>query len=544
MSKVAHYLQEHLLGEVTDSPEARKHFSHDASILRLSPSIVVYPRTESDVRKTTRFSWQLARRGRVMPITARGGGSNTSGSAIGSGIILVFTAHMNKVLMLDAKKEFVVVEPGATYDKLEQTIYTHGLFLPPYPNSHHYASIGGGIATNAVGEKSVKYGSTGQYVERLRVVLANGEVIETEPISKRELNRKMGLSTFEGEIYRAIDALLEENAELIGRERHRIRALRNAVGYNLFDIKSKKKDFDLTPLFIGSQGTLGIITEATMEAVPHNPITNMAMVSLNDLNDLHVLLPEVLKLKPSICDMVNRSAIELVLQINPNQLRGVLENPGAAIHLFIEFDDTKEGSQKSALKKIRKLVEKLDGAYRSTRQPEEMERYWKIRHSVSTILTQPQGQAKAVPIAEDICVPAGSLVEFLHRAAEIYERNGLVAAAWGHAGDGVVRMQPMLDLGQVGDRQKLFKVAEAIYEVVKDLDGSITAAAGDGRIRAPYISSVHSPEFYQLILKVKNIFDPYGILNPGVKTASAEEVKGLMRSEYNLAHHHEHLPRS
>ena len=137
MSKVAHYLQEHLLGEVTDSPEVRRHFSHDASILHMTPAIVVYPRTESDVRKTARFSWQLARRGRVMPITARGGGSNTSGSAIGSGILLVFTAHMNKILMLDAKKEFVVVEPGATYDKLEQTLYTHGLFLPPYPSSQH-----------------------------------------------------------------------------------------------------------------------------------------------------------------------------------------------------------------------------------------------------------------------------------------------------------------------------------------------------------------------------------------------------------------------
>ena len=543
MSKVAHYLQEHLLGEVTASPEIRRHFSYDASILRLVPSIVVYPRNEGDVRKTARFSWQLARRGRILPITARGGGSNTSGSAIGSGILLVFTAHMNKILMLDAKKEFIVVEPGATYDKLEQILYTHGLFLPPYPGSQHYATIGGGIATNAIGEKSVKYGTTGQHVEKLRVVLANGEVIETGPLSKRELNRKLGLATFEGEVYRGIDALLEENSELIERERQRVKALRNAMGYNLFDIKSKKT-FDLTPLFIGSQGTLGIITEATLEVVVHNPITSMAVLSLIDLNDLQHILPEVLKLKPSIFDMVNKAAIDLVLEINPNQLSDVLDNPKAAIHLFIEFDDPKEGDKKKALKKLQKIARKVDSTFHSTKHPEEMERYWKIRHSVGSILTQPQGQSKAVPVAEDICVPVSSLVEFLHRATEIYESNGLAAAAWGHAGDGVVRMQPMLDLGQVGDRQKLFKVSEAIYEVVKDLDGSITAAAGDGRIRAPYTSMVYSPEFYALMLKVKKIFDPYGTLNPGVKTASADEVKALMRGEYNLAHHHEHLPRS
>ncbi|HEX5394806.1 MAG TPA: FAD-binding oxidoreductase, partial [Candidatus Saccharimonadales bacterium] len=506
-------------------------------------AIVAYPRTESDVRKTARFSWQLAKRGRTLPITARGGGSNTSGSAIGSGILLVFTAHMNKILMLDAKKEFVVVEPGATYDKLEQTLYTHGLFLPPYPGSQHYASIGGGIATNAIGEKSVKYGVTGQYVEKLRVVLANGEVIETGPVSKRELNKKMGLATFEGEIYRALDALLEENTVLISEEKQRVRALRDAVGYNLSAVRTKK-GFDLTPLFIGSQGTLGIITEATMEVVSHNPINSMALISLENLTDLHGLLPEILKLKPSICDMINRSAIELVRQINPNQLSDVMDKPSAAIHLFVEFDDIKDSEQKKALKKLRKLAQKSDAGFHATREPEEIEKYWKIRHSISTILTQQHGHQKAIPVAEDICVPVNSLVEFLTHAEKIYESNGLPAAAWGHAGDGVVRMQPMLDLGQVGDRQKMFKVAEAIYSLVKKLEGSISAAAGDGRIRAPYVPHVHSPEYFALIQKVKRIFDPYNILNPGVKSASAEEVRALMRGEYDLAHHHEHLPRS
>jgi FAD/FMN-containing dehydrogenase len=543
LSKVAHYLQEHLLGEVTDSPEVRRHFAHDASILRLAPAIVVYPRTEGDVRKAARFSWQLAKRGRAMPITARGGGSNTSGSAIGSGILLVFTAHMNKILMLDAKKEFVVVEPGATYDKLEQTLYTHGLFLPPYPGSQHYASIGGGIATNAIGEKSVKYGVTGQYVQKLRVVLANGEVIETGPISKRELNRKMGLPTFEGEIYRSLDSLLEENAQLIATEKQRVRALRDTVGYNLSAIKSKK-GFDLTPLYIGSQGTLGIVTEATMEVVSHNPIISMALISLDNLDDLQTILPDILKLKPSICDMINRAAIELVLQINPNQLTDVLDRPQAAIHLFIEMDDIKEGDQKKALKKLRKLAQKANAGFHATREPDEIERYWKVRHSISTILTRPHGQQKAVPVAEDVCVPINSLVEYLKISAEIYQQNGLPTAAWGHAGDGVVRMQPMLDLGQVGDRQKMFKVSEAIYSAVKKLEGSISAAAGDGRIRAPYVPIVHSPEYFNLIQKVKSIFDPFNILNPGVKTASAEEVRALMRGEYDLAHHHEHLPRS
>ena len=543
MSKVSQYLQEHLLGEVTDSTEARRHFAQDASILRMAPAIVVYPRTENDVRKTLRFSWQLAERGRGLPVTARGGGSDTSGAAIGNGLLLVLTAHMNKILELDSKKEFVTVEPGITYDKLEQTLHTHGLFLPPYPASKHYATAGGGLANNAIGEKSVKYGPTSDYVERLRVVLANGELIETRPLSKRELNKKLGLSTLEGQIYRGVDSLLEENEELVKKEAARIKAPHNAAGYNVFDVKSKRH-FDLTPLFLGSQGSLGIITEATFSLAKYNPITKLVLVSLENLNDLNDILPKILELKPSICDMINRAAIEQVTALNHNQLAGLLQRPKAAVHLFIEFDNSKDAAQKKALKQLEKIVKKADGIYELAQNPEELQKIRKIRESVTTILTTPKGQSKAVPIAEDICVPVANLVEYLHRATEIYASNGLVAPAWGHAGDGVVRMQPMLNLAQIGDRQKIIKLTDAIYKLATEMDGSITASAGDGRMRASYSRMMYGTEFHNLLLKIKKVFDPYNILNPGVKTASQEDVKALMRGDYSLAHRHEYLPRS
>jgi FAD/FMN-containing dehydrogenase len=543
MGKVAQYLQEHLLGEVTDSTEARKQFAQDASILRIAPAIVVYPRDENDIRKTMRFSWQLAERGRGLPITARGGGSDTSGAAIGSGILLIFTAHMNRILELDQKKQFVTVEPGVTYDKLEQTLHTHGLFLPPYPASKHYATIGGGLANNAIGEKSVKYGPMGNYVERLRVVLANGELIETGPIGKRELNKKLGLSSLEGELYRTVDAMLEENAALIEQQSHHLKALRSNAGYNIFDLKTKK-GIDLTPLFLGSQGSLGIITEAILTTETYTPQTKLALVSLNDLNDLHEVLPKILKLKPSICDMINRSVVEQVTRINPNQLAGLLKQPRAAVHLFVEFDDPKEANQKKSVKHLKKLLQKVDGDFELAEKPEEHTKIRKVRESVTTILTSPKGQSKAVPVAEDICVPITNLVEFLHKATEVYASLGLVAPAWGQAGEGIVRMQPMLDLGQVGDRQKLIKLSDSIYKAVIQMDGSITASAGDGRVRASYTRAMYGPEIHNLMLKIKNTFDPYNILNPGVKTATQEDVKALMRGDYSLAHRHEFLPRS
>jgi FAD/FMN-containing dehydrogenase len=543
MSKVAHYLQEHLVGEVSASPEVRRHFARDASILQLAPSIVVYPRTESDVRKTASFCWQLAERGRPLPITARGGGSDTSGAAIGNGIMLVLTAHMNKILELDPKKEAIIVEPGATYDKVEQTLFTHGLFLPSYPASQQYATIGGGIANNAVGERSIKYGDTGKFTQKLRVVLANGEIIETGLLSRRELSKKMGLSTFEGQVYREIDKLIEENVELVNQLKDAVKARRNSVGYNLHKVRTKK-GFDLTPLLVGSQGTLGIVTEATLKVVPYNPLTRLIMLSFDKLEDFQDTLPAILALNPSICDFVSRAAIEQVISINPHQLDGVLPAPAAAIHLFVEFDDPKDSAQKSALKSLQKIAERADAFALVATELEDQEKIRKVRESIATILTEPHGQTKAVPVAEDVAVPPEHLSDFIRAVEKIYEAAGMKAATWGQAGDGIVRMHPLLDLSQVGDRQKLFKIADAVYAAAINLGGSVSGSAGEGRVRASYSVYMYGEQIHGLFNKVKDIFDPLKILNPGVKTATRDEVKILLRSDYHQAHRHEHLPRS
>ena len=543
MSKVSQYLQEHLLGEVTDNPETRRHFAHDASILQMAPAIVAYPRNESDVRKILRFSWQLAERGRKLPIVARGGGSDTSGAAITNGVLMVTKAHMNRILALDPRKQFVTIEPGLTYDKLEQTLYTHGLFLPPEPPNGAYATLGGGLANNAVGASSAKYGDTARYVQGLRVALTNGELIETEPVSKRELSRKMGLSTFEGQIYRALDALLEENYELIERLKNYQGPTHNAIGYKLTEIK-KKDHFDLTKLFIGSQGTLGIITEATLKLAHHQPAVGMAIVSLPSTQSLSEILPRILELKPASADFINRATVEQVMRLNPQQLTSTLEVRGAEVHLIIEFDGHKESSRKKRLKAVEKLAERADAYCHTTDDPEAEESILKIRQSVATILNEPHGHAKAVPVAEDVTVPPARLAEFLNEATSILTSNDLVPAMWGHAASGIVKIYPALDLAQLGDRQKFFKLSDQIYSLAVNLGGSITASAGDGRVRAPYAHGIMGPEIYELMRKVKAMFDPYNILNPGVKFASVDDIKSLMRQSYSNVHRHEHLPRN
>lgn len=542
MSKIANYLQEHLLGEVTDSLEVRRYFSRDASILEIMPSIVVYPAIENDVRKTAHFCWQLAQRNKLLPITARGGGTDTSGAAIGSGILLSFTAHMNRILALDPKKEFVTVEPGITFHALQQTLFTHGLFLPPYPASQAEATIGGGLANNSIGEKSVKYGDMRKFTEKLSVVLADGEVIETRPLNKRELNKKLGISTLEGNIYRAIDSLIEENLEVIKNERQHLLATHNRAGYNIFDVK-KKNSFDLTPLFLGSQGSLGIITEATLQLTRHNPITELSVVSLPDLAALHDILPKVLNLRPSVCEMMNKAAVQQISRLSPNQLKGILDKPGDAIHLVVEFDDDKETDQKKGLKDLKKLAEKSGGHWQAVVTPDDRDKINKLRHSLATLFWEDRGGSRAVPIAEDVSVPTERLADFLDQAVRAYTDHNMIPAVWGHAGDGVVRMNPVLNLSQVGDRQTLYKISDIIYKAAVTMGGSTTGAAGDGRVRSPYMGHVYGPQMHALMMEIKKIFDPFGILNRGVKTADANEVKSNMRSEYSRSRH-EHLPRA
>src|SRR6185503_16074954 len=159
---------------------------------------------------------------------------------------------LNRILEFDSKTGVAVVEPGINYGKLQQTLQTHGRFLPPFPASIEYSTIGGAVANNASGEMSVKYGSTRDYVKALRVVLANGEAITTGRLNKRELDKKLGMTTFEGEIYRSLDALLEENKQLLETLKRNV--TKSSAGYDLIDIRHKDESFDLTPLFVGSQG--------------------------------------------------------------------------------------------------------------------------------------------------------------------------------------------------------------------------------------------------------------------------------------------------
>lgn len=545
MNKVAHYLQEHIIGEVMVSADARRYFSTDASIFSVTPAMIVYPRNENDVRKTARFCWQLAERGRSIPITPRGAGSDQSGAAIGPGISMVFPAHLNRILEFDGKTGDVTVEPGISYGKLQQTLHTHNRFLPPYPASVEYSTVGGAVANNASGEKSIKYGATRDYVKRLRVVLANGELIEVRRLSKRELNKKLGLASLEGEIYRNLDALIEENADILKKEGPAVS--KNSAGYNLAEVKRKDGSFDLTPLIVGGQGTLGIVTEVTLQTEAHNPHTTLVVAQLDSLEIAEEVLAGLQKLpsSPSAIEMVDDQLLNFVQAHNPNQLKGVLEQPYPRIVLLIEFDNASERLQKRLAKKTVKLLSKLQVTYEAVTDSARIAELWKIRQSSATVAAYAEGNAKALPIVEDGIVPIAKFKEYLTAIYALFKKYNLQPAVWGHAGDANLHVQPFLDLAQVGDRQRVFRLIEEYYDMVIKLGGSTSGQHNDGRLRGPYLEKLYGADLYDLFVKVKNIFDPFGILNTGVKiNVSIEDTKPLIRQEYSLGHLYQHMPRS
>lgn len=543
MSKVAEYLQEHLIGEVMTSPDAREYFSTDSSIFKITPQIIVYPRTENDIRKAARFTWQLAERGRPIALVARGAGTDQGGAALSNGIMLVFPAHLNKILTLDSNKGLVAVQPGLNFGRLQQTLQTHGMFLPPYPSSFEYSTIGGAIANNSAGEKSVKYGVIKDYIRELRVVLANGEVITTRRISKREVNKKMGLATYEGEIYRNVDAILNENKDLL--ERTYPHTIKNNAGYDLWSIRNKDGSVDLTQLFVGAQGTLGIITEAIIETESYNPKTTLLVSYFDDIAKAGHALLELKKLSPSALEMIDDNLLKFLDTYNPNQLKDIVQKPFAKVILLTEFDDPTNRVQRKKVKKARKILAKHAYETTVTTDQHDQEDLWKIRHSTAAVLWQNIGNKKALPIIEDGIVPVERLTELMEKIYGLFRAYNLDVAVWGHAGSGNIHVQPFFDLSQIGDRQKVFKIMEDYYKIVLELGGSITGQDNDGRLRGPFLRMQYGDELYELFRKVKQLFDPFNTLNPGVKIdVELKDLQPIMRQEYSMGHFYDHMPRS
>lgn len=545
MNKVAHYLQQHLAGEVLTSPEVLDYFSTDESIFSIRPMLVVHPRSENDLRKAARFSWQLAERGRRVPITIKGKGTDQTGASLGNGIVLTTPAHLNKIIELDPKSGIVSVEAGVNVGKLQQTLHTHGRFLPSVTASAEYSTVGGAVSNNDAGSTAYKYGPVREFVRGLRVVLANGELIRTERLSKRDLSKKLGLASFEGEVYRSLDKLIEESQEVI--ESLKQLGDRNNTGYAIAETKLKDGSLDLTPLLVGSQGTLGLISEITLETEPHSAQTDLIVGLFGSRKQAWQAVEKINSLKdgPLSLDFIDRTVVAYVNKTNPNLIKNTLGKQIPEAVLFIEVERSSGRTAKKVIKKVGKILDEAEAEVVVVE--DDTKHSWSaLKDSPSLLLTSDVANAKAVPLVDDAVVPVEACAEFIDKAEKMLQDAGQkVYAFWGQAGNGVIHTAPMFDIGQIGERQQMFRLLDSYYGLVTEMGGSVAGEFAEGRLRGSQAAKTLNGEQIQLMSAIKKIFDPHGILNPGVKVdVDVEQIKPLLRNTYTLDHQYSHLPRS
>jgi FAD/FMN-containing dehydrogenase len=540
MKELVKNLRTGILGTATDSPDALKYFSTDGSVFQIMPKAVVYPKNAADVVTTVKYLSGVAAGGHPVNLTARGKGTDQAGGALGDGVMMVFPAHMNK--LINIHKDTVTVQPGILYGTLQKILHTHGRFLPPYPSSIEFSTIGGAVANNACGEKTIKYGATRDFVKSLKVVLADGSVIETRRITARELNHKKGQATLEGEIYRAVDNLIVDNAAIIRQAPPH--TSKNASGYALWRVKDPDDgSFDLSQLFVGSQGTLGVVTEITLKTMPYNPKTTLAVGYFDSLEKAGQAILKLESLKPSAMEIVDENLLKFLKEHQPESIEGLIPDEIPKIVVLTEFDDQSQLRQRIRSGRTQRIYKKYAVAQRTTTILAEQEALWKIRHSAAAVIWMTQGKQKALPIIEDGCVPVEKMPEFLEKVYKLLNKHKLQIAVWGHGGDANFHMQPFMDLGKTSDRTKLFKVADEFYNLVLKMGGTICGEHNDGLMRAPYVQKLYGKEMYELFRQTKKIFDPYHFLNTRVKLdVTQEDLKGLLRHEYSMEHLYDHMP--
>lgn len=530
MSKVASYLQEHILGEVVSDDETLQAMSRDASVIYLKPEMVIFPRTTSDIRKTARFCRQLAEKGHVLPITARGGGSDQTGAAIGKGIVLSFPAHMNQIFEYEPKQKLIRLQPGANARSVNDALLLHGVAIPAVPPSAGYSTLGGAVSNNSSGLLSGRYGAIGSWVSELEVVLSNGEVLQTGRISRRELDRRKGLQTFEGEIYRGIDNLIEDNHYLIATKINN--GIRDNVGYeSVAAVKRKDGSFDLTPLFIGSQGTLGIISEMIMKAEFISLKWGITVASFTTAEAARDTLDKLRDLSPALLNYYDG---ELFRQAAERGRKFVnFDTSGAKAVIVIGFDEFGDHARSKKLKKVARLLDSDNIAYSSANgeAADELLAFC----DVTTFWLSPIAKgASAPPLIDGAYVPAARFEEFALAVEALAARLHVSLPLYGRAMDNVYYTRAALQLGKVGDKQKILKLMSELAGLVAAHGGHLIGEAGEGRVKSRFAYASIDDDVLQLFSRVKAIFDPYGILNPGVKQpVELKELVAHLHSDYN-----------
>lgn len=525
MNKIAQYLNEHLLGEVTDNENILKRYSRDGSILSINPEMVIRPRCTNDIRKAMRFAWQLAEKGHSLPIIPRGEGTNKTGAAIGKGLVIESSSYLDKILYINTKPkdQFAHMQPGVNFNVLNEILKNNGLKVNAFYSNNKNFSLGGAIAENI--------NSIGDCVNRLELVLANGDLIETTRISKHELNKKKGLQTFEGEIYRKIDGIIEDNEQTISNKIAND-SVDNAGYPGISKVKNRDGSFDLTPLIIGSQGTLGYISEAVIKLEFSNDEESAIVAIFENPEAARDIADALIDLKPCRLELIDG---ELFKEAATNGKKYCFKDEIVNSLLFVSFDDLSDRLQKRKFKNALKKLSKSDSVlYTSENYP--LSELYAIKEVGNFIVQSTNKTTSIPPIINGSSIPLTRREEFINALKDLAKKHHVDIPMRINWLSGAIYNYPKVQLHQVSEKQKTFKLIDDYIELVIQYGGNIVSDSGEGRLKANSAYKQMDEDVLGIYKDIKQAFDPYAILNPGVKQNNdLKTLIAALNPNYDLA---------
>ena len=550
-------------GEILDDEASLRRASRDASLLEVRPQLVAVPRNVEELKELVQFAGYRKKDFPNLSLTARAGGTDMTGGPLNESIIVDFTKYFSsrspapkmKVLgsprsarpdfhfrsgvapaiKVDVKRHEATVLPGAYYRDFEAETLKYGLIMPSYPASREICTVGGMVANNAGGEKTLRWGKTENFVRKLKAVFSDGKEYEILPLDRRGLEVKMAQKDFEGQIYRELYKLITTNYKLLAEAKPKVS--KNSAGYYLWNVWDGKT-FDLNKLIVGSQGTLALVTEITFGLVAVKPISKLLVVFLKDLKPLAQIVSAILPFKPESLESYDDNTLKLAMRFFADLLRvmkigfislawnflpefGLILSGGMPrLVVLAEVTGDSEEEVDRILAKMKRAVDKFGVRTRITRNERDTKKYWTIRRESFNLLRKHVHGKRTAPFIDDIIVRPEHLPEFLPRLQKILDKYAIYYTLAGHAGDGNFHVIPLMDMHLERNRKIIPVVSEEVYNLVLEYHGSFTAEHNDGLIRTPYLEKMYGSEITRLFSETKKIFDPQGIFNPGKKVGA------------------------
>jgi len=515
-------------GDVDFSKEAIKLASRDASIFEVKPAGTIAPKNTDDIKAVIKYVSRKTSAGKKMTITPRAGGTCMSGGSLTQGLVLNMTKYLNKIGDADEKNLKLTVQGGAWHKDIEKATHPKGLLFAPYTSSHEICSIGGMIGNNASGEKSVRYGATDDNVKKLKVVLYDGNEYEFGPLSRLELKAKMHLPNLEGDLYSTVVGLLEKNTKLI--EERRAKTAKNAAGYELSELWNKDKTiFNMARLFIGAQGTLGVVTEAELDLVQMLAHSRMIVTPIEDLDQLPEVVQTVLKFQPAACETFDHFTFDWAKKYHPAAAKKAFAAESQHMVVLSVFEDNNKQEADKMANAAKKALENLGHKTERIDDEPTIESFLNIRRwSFKMLLEHPAPDTRAMAFLEDTIVPIEKYGDFLRKLETILTDYDMTYTYAGHIAAGSIRLIPLVNMEADGAAERIMELETKVNDLVLEFGGSISVDHNDGIIRTPFLEKQFGSEMIKLFEEIKDLFDPLGIFNPGKK------VRGTY--EYALEH--------